>query len=114
MNFRCQTLVAAAASALVSSASFAQTQLTGRVVTDSGTPIAGATVTLNGVRYSVKTDSLGRFHLSGTPGSTLSLTLRADGFREEAARIEAAGGAPALAAASGAARHAGPRGSASR
>jgi hypothetical protein len=64
-----------------------QTQLTGRVVSDSGKPIAGATVTLNGVRYSVKTDSLGRFHLGGTPGSTLNLTLQAPGFRDAEATV---------------------------
>ena len=64
-----------------------QNQLTGRVVSDSGKPIAGATVTLTGVRYTVKTDSLGRFHLSGTPGSTLTLTLQASGFRNAEATV---------------------------
>lgn len=65
----------------------AQTELRGRVVSDAGKPIAGATVTLTGVRYSVKTDSLGQFVLAGTPGSTLGLSLRADGFRDEQASV---------------------------
>lgn len=64
-----------------------QNQLTGRVVSDSGKPIAGATVTLNAVRYSVKTDSLGRFHLAGTPGSSFSLTIQATGFRAQEATV---------------------------
>ena len=64
-----------------------QNQLMGRVVSDSGKPIAGATVTLNSVRYSVQTDSLGRFQLAGTPGSSLSLTLQATGFRAQEATV---------------------------
>lgn len=74
----------------------AQSELAGRVVDDSGKPIAGATVTLTGVRYSVKTDSLGRFHLAGTPGSTLNLTLQAAGFRDEAATVVLARGRPTV------------------
>lgn len=58
-------------------------ELRGRVVTDSGAPIIGATVTLTGIRYAVRTDSLGRFHFAGTPGSTLSLSLQAAGFRDD-------------------------------
>ena len=65
----------------------AQTELSGRVVSDSGKPIAGATVTLTSVRYSVTTDSLGRFRLTGTSGSTLDLTLKAAGFRDAAASV---------------------------
>jgi hypothetical protein len=65
----------------------AQSQLNGRVVSDSGKPIVGATVTLGGVRYVVRTDSLGRFQLSGTPGSTLTLTLQAPGFRDGEASV---------------------------
>ncbi len=72
----------------------AQSELRGRVVTESGTPIVGATVTLGGVRYSVTTDSLGQFILAGTPGSTLSLTLKADGYREDAATVILARGRP--------------------
>lgn len=64
-----------------------QSQLVGRVVSDSDKPIAGATITLTALGYSVRTDSLGRFQLAGTPGSTLSLTLQATGFRGDTASV---------------------------
>jgi len=70
----------------------AQSQLNGRVVSDSGIPIAGATITLVGLRYSVKSDSQGRFRLAGTPGSTLSLQFTASGFRDETASVVLARG----------------------
>jgi hypothetical protein len=60
-----------------------QTELRGLVRDSAGVPIAGATVTLTNIRYSVKTDSLGRFQFAGTPGSTLTLSLQAAGFRDE-------------------------------
>src|SRR5688572_18406516 len=72
----------------------AQSTLNGRVVSDSGTPIAGATITVGGVRYSVKSDSLGRFMLSGTPGSTLSLALQASGFRGDSVSVVLSRGRP--------------------
>jgi hypothetical protein len=62
-------------------------QLSGRVLNDSGVPIANASVTLVGIGYSVRLDSLGRFALSGTPGSTLQIRIRATGFREDSASI---------------------------
>lgn len=62
-------------------------ELRGRILSDSGTPIVGATITLTSIRYSVRTDSLGRFHLAGTPGSTLGLTLQAPGFRDDTASV---------------------------
>jgi len=65
----------------------AQSTLSGRVVSDSGNAIAGATITLVSLGYSVKSDSLGRFTLSGTPGSTLSLSLRASGYRDDSASV---------------------------
>jgi hypothetical protein len=65
----------------------AQSVLSGRVLSDSGTPVAGATVTITSIRYAVRTDSLGRFQLSGTPGSTLSLTLQAAGLRDDTASV---------------------------
>ena len=72
----------------------AQSELRGRVVSDSGVPIRGATVTLAAIRYSVTTDSLGRFTLAGTPGSTLALSLRATGFREDKAEVVLGRGRP--------------------
>jgi hypothetical protein len=71
-------------------------ELRGRVVTDAGVPVSGATVTLAGIRYSVRTDSLGRFHLAGTPGSTLSLSLQAPGFRDDTASVVLARGRPVV------------------
>lgn len=65
----------------------AQSELVGRVVTDSGKPIAGASVTLPGIRYTLRTDSLGRFRLAGQAGSTLSLSLKAEGFRDDTASV---------------------------
>ena len=72
----------------------AQSTLNGRVVSDSGTPIAGATITVGGVRYSVKSDSLGRFMLSGTPGSSLALALQASGFRGDSVSVVLSRGRP--------------------
>lgn len=74
-------------SMLITSSAFAQTQLNGRIVNDSGKPVVGATVSLTAIRYSVKTDSLGRFLLSGTPGSALELSIQAAGFRESSASV---------------------------
>lgn len=65
----------------------AQSELRGRVLNESGAPVVGATVTIGGIGYSVKTDSLGQFRLTGTPGSTLSLTLKAEGFSENAVNV---------------------------
>ena len=72
----------------------AQSTLNGRVVSDSGKPIAGATITLMGLRYSVKSDSLGRFSLAGTPGSTLSLSVDATGFRADSLSVVLSRGRP--------------------
>jgi hypothetical protein len=81
-------IILAALLAAVPRAGAAQSsELRGRVLTDAGVPVAGATVTLTAIRYSVKTDSLGRFHLAGTPGSTLNLSLQASGFRDDTAAV---------------------------
>ena len=62
-------------------------QLRGRIVNDSGAPIAGATITLASVRYSLRTDSTGAFVLSGTPGSTLMFSMRAPGYRDDTGSV---------------------------
>ena len=80
-------LMAATLTALASSESEAQAELRGRVVSDSGVPIPNATVTLASIGYAVRSDSLGTFRLSGTPGSTLSFSLRASGFRDDSATV---------------------------
>lgn len=62
-------------------------ELHGRVVSAGGAPIAGATITLVGFSYSIKSDSLVQFRFAGPPGSTLSLSLQADGFRDDTASV---------------------------
>jgi len=71
-------------------------ELHGRVVSDSGAPIRGATITLSAIRYTVTTDSLGHFRLAGTPGSTLGLAIRASGFRDDSATIVLGRGRPVV------------------
>ena len=63
------------------------TVLRGRVVNETGVGIAGATITLASIRYSVRTDSSGAFVLSGTPGSTLVFSLRAPGYRADTGAV---------------------------
>jgi hypothetical protein len=62
-------------------------ELRGRVVSETGVAIAGATITLTRIGYAVRTDSSGAFVLSGTPGSILVFTLRAAGFRGDSAAV---------------------------
>jgi hypothetical protein len=59
------------------------TELRGKVVNDSGVAVAGATITLSHVGYTIRTDSSGTFVLSGTPGSTLVFSMRAPGYRAD-------------------------------
>lgn len=70
----------------------AQSELRGRVLSDAGVPIPGATVTVSAVGYSIRTDSLGAFRLAGTPGSSLALSIRADGFVDDTATVVLARG----------------------
>lgn len=74
-------------SPLATSVAAQSTELRGRVVDSAGMAIRGATITLAGIRYSVKTDSLGRFSFGGAPGTTLNLSLQAAGFRDESAVV---------------------------
>ena len=61
--------------------------LRGKVVNESGEGIAGVTVTLTRIGYSVRTDSAGAFALSGTPGSMLVFTMRAAGYRGDSGAV---------------------------
>jgi hypothetical protein len=61
--------------------------LRGKVVNESGDGIAGVTVTLARIGYSVRTDSAGEFALSGTPGSMLVFTMRAAGYRGDSGAV---------------------------
>jgi hypothetical protein len=63
------------------------TELRGRVVNESGVGVAGATVMLAQIGYSVRSDSTGEFVLSGTPGSILNLTLHAPGYRSDSVSV---------------------------
>ena len=74
-------------SVLLPCASQAQVELRGRVMSENGAAIAGATITLTQIGYAIRTDSSGAFVLSGTPGSTLILTVRAAGYRGDTASV---------------------------
>ncbi|HEX8334472.1 MAG TPA: carboxypeptidase-like regulatory domain-containing protein, partial [Segetibacter sp.] len=61
--------------ALISLSSIAQSQVTGRVVSEKdGSPVAGATVTVKNTRTSTVTDSDGVFRISASPSSTLVIS----------------------------------------
>lgn len=93
-SWRRAGLISAVIAAFTPAGLQAQSELHGRVVSDSGKPIIGATITLTSLRYTVTSDSLGRFRLAGTPGSTLELSLQASGFRDEKASIVLGRGRP--------------------
>ncbi len=65
----------------------AQVELRGRLVSTAGDPIPGATILLSSVGYSVRSDSTGRFMLSGQPGATLVLFFTAPRFRRDSAAV---------------------------
>ncbi|HEU4903518.1 MAG TPA: TonB-dependent receptor plug domain-containing protein, partial [Flavisolibacter sp.] len=61
-------------------ASMAQGTISGKVVTDKGEPIAGATVSLKNRKASTRTDDLGRFHFSNSSGSNVALVITHVGY----------------------------------
>ena len=65
----------------------AQVELRGRLLSATGDPIPGATVLLKSVGYSVRSDSMGRFVLSGQPGATLVLSFTSPNFRRDSAAL---------------------------
>lgn len=65
----------------------AQVELRGRLLTQTGAPISGATILLSSVGYRVRSDSTGRFVLSGQPGATLVLFFTAPSFRRDSAVV---------------------------
>lgn len=93
---RLTPLAAFALLALAGDAVAQTTELHGRVVNASNEPIAGATITLAGIRYSIKSDSLGQFRFAGPPGSTLVLMIRATGFRDDSAAVVLSRGRPVV------------------
>jgi CarboxypepD_reg-like domain/Carboxypeptidase regulatory-like domain len=80
-------VIAVFAGVLVPAVLQAQVELRGRLVSDSGVPIASATVTVSGPGFSIRSDSLGRFVLAGAPGAVLSLRFLATGYRADTASI---------------------------
>ena len=80
-------LLAIAVLGAPTAASGQATELRGKVVNESGDGIAGVTVTLTRIGYSVRTDSAGAFALSGTPGSMLVFTMRAAGYRGDSGAV---------------------------
>src|SRR5688500_12578134 len=64
-----------------------KSELRGRVVSETGEAIAGATITLAQIGYAIRTDSTGASLLAGSPGSTLVFPLRAAGLRGDAAAV---------------------------
>ena len=68
-------------------ASQAQVELRGRVISTTGDPIPAASIMLTSIGYSVRSDSAGFFRLSGQPGSTLTLSLKAVGYRDDTASV---------------------------
>lgn len=65
----------------------AQVELRGRLVTSSGAPIPGATITVGDIGYRVQADSGGWFALAGQRGATLLLRFSAPGFRGDSASV---------------------------
>jgi hypothetical protein len=67
--------------------SSAQVALQGRIITAAGDPISGVRVEVSGIGFSVRSDTAGRFALSGQPGATLQLYFTATGFRRDSGQV---------------------------
>lgn len=80
-------LMAAGAVALPPAVATAQVEVRGRLVSESGAPISGATITVSGIGFSVKSDSLGRFVLAGAQGTVLNLRFLAAGYSADSTSI---------------------------
>lgn len=61
--------------------------LRGRIVSESGMPVREASATVAVIGVVVHADTLGRFSVAGTAGSTLKLLFRAAGFRPDSASV---------------------------
>lgn len=68
-------------------ASKAQVELRGRLLSAGGAAVPGASITVGGIGYSVKSDSSGRFAIAGARGSTLQLYFAAAGYRRDSAAV---------------------------
>jgi hypothetical protein len=65
----------------------AQVEVRGRTVSETAHPIAGTIVTVGGIGYSVRSDSAGRFALSGARGTRLNLYFTAPGYRRDSVSL---------------------------
>ena len=65
----------------------AQVELRGRFLSETGDPIPGATVTVAEIGFTLRSDSLGRFALSGAAGALLRLQFVAPGYRRDSASV---------------------------
>ena len=65
----------------------AQSEVRGRLVDSTGTPIREGLVTVTSVGFQVRADSDGRFAVAGQRGSTLRLLLAAPNYRTDSASI---------------------------
>lgn len=65
----------------------AQVELRGRLLSGTGDPIPGATVTVAEIGFTLRSDSLGRFALSGAAGAVLRLQFVASGYRRDSASV---------------------------
>ena len=65
----------------------AQVELRGRLISETGEPIPGATVTIAEIGFSLRSDSLGRFVLAGAASAELRLQFIASGYRHDSASV---------------------------
>ena len=86
-SVRARGLLMATAVLVVPVSVSAQVELRGRLISESGAPVAGATVTISDIGFNLKSDSLGRFVLSGAPGALLNLRFLASGYRSDSASL---------------------------
>src|SRR5688572_18751316 len=78
------------AAAIVAPAARPQAFFTGRVLTDSGVPLVGAEVFLNGPQNKQRTNALGEFRFTAVPVGYQIVGARMPGFAPQVDTIEVA------------------------
>lgn len=68
-------------------AGLAQVELRGRLISEAGDPVPGATVTVAEIGFTLRSDSLGRFVLAGAAGAVARLQFVASGYRRDSASV---------------------------
>jgi hypothetical protein len=71
----------------------AQGEVRGRLLSAQGYPIPGVTISIGDIGFSLKSDSLGWFSISGAPGAGRRLQFTAGGYRQDLASFML-GGSP--------------------